>query len=161
MVEVVDLLPTILGLLEVPVPPGLHGLDLSGLAKGEPGSRGRDVVCSEYQDNEEAMARSDRYKLIVGAGRRVRKDGYATGAPPPGPYERLYDERDDPGEMHDLAADPTLAEVKQELEEALFRRFVTTWNGPEPIPPGLSRLETIHWCLIPRDKPNPGPPGQM
>lgn len=161
MVELVDVLPTILGLLEVPVPSGLHGRDFSELAAGVPGAHGRDVVCSEYQENEEAMARSSRYKLIVGSGHRVRKDGYVTDTPLPGPYERLYDEQDDPGETHDLAADPRLAPVKQELLDTLWHRFVTTWNGPVPIPSGLSRLETIHWCLVPRDKPNPGPPGHM
>ena len=38
------------------------------LLEGEPGATGRDVVFSEYLENEEAMARSDRYKLIVGTG---------------------------------------------------------------------------------------------
>ena len=149
------------GLLGVPVPPDVHGLDLSGLAAGAAGAKGREVVFSEYPENEEAMARSSRYKLIVGSGRRARRDGYETGAPPTGPYERLYDERDDPDERRDLAADPRLAGVKDELLGSLARRFVATWNGPEPIPPGLSRAELIRWCLIPRDKPNPGPPGHM
>ncbi len=161
LVELVDVLPTVLGLLDAPIPPGLHGLDLSGLAKGEPGARGRDVATSEYQENEEAMARSSRYKLIVGSGRRARADGYAADGPLPGPYERLYDEQDDPGETRDLAADPKLAGVKKALLESLWRRFATTWNGPEPIPPGLSPRDAIHWCLTPRDKPNPGYPGHM
>ena len=161
LVELVDVLPTVLGLMEVPIPPGLHGLDLSRLARGVSGARGRSVVVSEYQQNEEAMVRSSRYKLIIGSGRRRRTDGYAAGAPPAGPYERLYDEQDDPDETHDLAADPRLAGVKQELLDSLWRRFVTTWTGPVPIPPGLSRRDAIHWCLVPRDKPNPGIPGHM
>lgn len=161
LVELVDVLPTVLGLLDVPAPPGLHGIDLSGLAAGAPGARGREVVFSEYPENEEAMARSDRYKLIVGSGRRVRKDGYATETPLPGPYERLFDEQVDPDETHDVAADPRLAGVKQELLDSLSQRFISTWKGPEAIPQGLSQRETIHWCLIPRDKPNPGFPGHL
>jgi len=161
LVELVDVLPTALSLLGVPVPPDLHGLDLSGLATGATGAEGRAVVFSEYPENEEAMARSSRYKLIVGSGRRARKDGYETGSPPTGPYERLFDEQDDPDETRDLAADPRLAGVKGELLDSLARRFVSTWHGPEPIPPGLSKPELIRWCLIPRDRPNPGPPGHM
>ena len=81
------------------------------------------------------MARSARYKLIVGSGRRIRKDGYALDAPPPGPYERLYDEQDDPCETRDLAADPRLAGVKQELLDSLSRRLIATWNqaSGEPV----------------------------
>ena len=31
--------------------------------------------------------------------------------------------------------------------------MTTTRDGLEPVPPGLSELEAIHWCLIPRDAP--------
>ena len=43
------------------------------------------MVFSEYTENEEAMVRSNRYKLIVGTGRRERKDHLETGAPSQGP----------------------------------------------------------------------------
>jgi hypothetical protein len=34
----------------------------------------------------------------------------------------------------------------------------TTRDGLEPIPPGVSQLEAIHWCLVPRDQPPPDRP---
>src|SRR6185437_9088956 len=104
MVELVDLFPTVLELLGLPHPPDLHGRSLVPLLKDRPGSEGRDVVFGEYLENEEAMARSGRYKLIVGTGRRVRQDGYKNDHPLPGPYERLYDLQADPGETTDLGA---------------------------------------------------------
>ena len=57
------------------------------------------MVFSEYLENEEAMVRSARYKLIVCTGRRLREDGYRTAEPwrLPGPYERLYDDGCRPG----------------------------------------------------------------
>ncbi|WP_165075847.1 sulfatase family protein [Paludisphaera rhizosphaerae] len=155
MVELVDVLPTILALLGQPAPPGLHGRDMSGLVLGRPGAVGRSVVFSEYNENEEAMARTDRYKLIVGSGRRPRKDGYAPAHPPTGPYERLFDVQADPNEDHDLSAEPAFAAVKVELTRSLAERFRATWEGPEPVPACLSDRGVVEWCLTPRDKPNP------
>lgn len=155
LVELVDLLPTIFTLLDQPIPPGLHGREMSGLVLGRPGAVGRQVVFSEYNESEEAMARTDRYKLIVGSGRRARKDGYAAAHPPAGPYERLFDVQADPNEDHDLSTDPALAAVKVDLIRGLADRFRVTWEGPEPIPAGLSDRGMIEWCLTPRDKPNP------
>jgi arylsulfatase A-like enzyme len=110
------------------------------------------VVFSEYLENEEAMARSERYKLIVGTGRRVRQDGYKTDHPLPGPYEHLFDLRADPGETTDLATRPELAGIKDELRRRLHDRPVSTRGGLEPVPAGLAEIEAIHWCLVPRDR---------
>jgi len=151
LVELVDLLPTLLGLAGLPAPPDLHGRSLQGLALGEPGAKGRDVVVSEYLENEEAMARSDRYKLVVSTGARARQDGYATGRPLPGPSERLYDLEADPGETTDLHARPDLAPVVADLRRKLLDRLASTRGGREAVPPGLSEAEALRWCLIPRD----------
>lgn len=152
MVELVDVLPTLLELCGQPAPPDLHGKSLVPLIKGVPGAKGREVVVSEYQENEEAMARSERYKLVVGTGHRKREDGYVSANPTPGPYERLYDLQNDPGETTDLSGQPELASIKQELLDRLHARLTTTRSASAPVPAGLSKLEAIHWCLIPRDK---------
>lgn len=152
LVELIDVLPTIYGLMRLPAPPGLQGLDLEQLVLGRSGARGRDEVFSEYPENEEAMIRTARDKLIVGTGRRLRQDGYRTGRPLPGPYVRLFDVVADPGETRDRADDPGVTSVKDDLLHRLYRRLTTTRDGLLPVPPGLSELEAIHWCLIPRDR---------
>jgi choline-sulfatase len=151
MVELVDVLPTLMDLCGLPAPPDLHGRSLVPLLKGEPGATGRDVVFSEYPENEEAMARSDRYKLIVGTGRRKRQDGYLAVDPPTDPYQRLYDLESDPGETTDLGCKPELAPVVADLRRRLHDRLVNTRRPGEAIPKGLSEIEAIHWCLVPRD----------
>ncbi len=155
LVEMVDILPTVLHFLNLPTPPELQGIDLEPMIRGKPDAAGHDVVFSEYLENEEAMVRSDRFKLIVGTGRRQREDGYQTGRPLPGPYQRLFDLIDDPGENRDLGEDPRYQAMKDDLLGKMYLRMTTTREGLEPIPPGLSRLETIHWCLVPRDVPAP------
>jgi choline-sulfatase len=152
LAEMVDILPTVLHLMQLPAPPGLQGIDLAPLIRGEPGAHGHEAVFSEYPENEEAMVRSDRFKLIVGTGRRSRQDGYHTGKPLPGPYQRLFDLVEDPGETRDLSADPRHDAVKNDLLHRMYLRMTTTRDGLGSIPPGLSQLEAIHWCLIPRDR---------
>jgi arylsulfatase A-like enzyme len=147
-------MPTVLHLMNSPVPPGLQGLDLVPLLKKKAGARGHDVIFSEYLENEEAMVRTARYKLIVCTGRRLREDGYKTAEPwrLPGPYMRLYDLDNDSDENTDLSEDPAHASIKDELLGRMYERMATTREGLEPIPTGLSRLEAIHWCLVPRDR---------
>jgi choline-sulfatase len=112
------------------------------------------VIFSEYLENEEAMIRSARYKLIVGTGRRLRQDGYQTlhPLPLPGRYQRLYDMEVDPNETINLSGDPRLRSIEEDLLNRMFERLVSTRHGLEAPPPRLSRLETIHWCLVPRDR---------
>jgi choline-sulfatase len=153
LVEMVDLFPTACRLLAIDPPPSTHGVDLVPVLDRTPGAHGRDFVFSEYLENEEAMVRSDRYKLIVGSGRRARQDGYQTARilPPTGPYERLFDLASDPEEIHDLSDDPALAKVKEALLEKMHERLVSTREGLEPFPTGLSPRAEIDWCLMPRD----------
>jgi len=154
LVEMVDVLPTILHVMKLPVPPGLQGINLEPLLAGKPGAEAHDVVFSEYLENEEAMVRSARYKLIVCTGRRLRQDGYQTAEPRrlPGPYMRLYDLVLDPGETRDLSNDPAHASIKEHLLGRMVERMVATREGLKPVPPGLSRLDSIHWCLVPPEE---------
>ena len=112
------------------------------------------MVFSEYLENEEAMTRSSRYKLVVGTGRRQRQDGYQTGVPLPGHYERLFDLVADPDETTDVAGRPDLLPVQAELRRRLYLRLISTRLGLEPLPARLSETQAIHWCLVPRDQPS-------
>ncbi len=151
LVELVDVFPTLLDMLGLRMPAGVQGTSLLRLIQGAPGAVGRDVVFSEYLENEEAMVRSSRYKLVIGTGRRARQDGYQTDHPLSAPYERLYDLQADPGETTDVASRPDLAGVKAELRRRMYVRLTSTRLGLEPLPGRLSVLEAIHWCLVPRD----------
>ena len=121
-VETVDLLPTILDLLGVPVPEGLvhRGRSLVPLLRGEE-MEGRDFVFASarcdptrygdrpYQldgDRQIDTVRSSDWKLISFPGHD--RD-----------YNELYDLEADPGERHDVAAkNPLLARsLLQKLDE--------------------------------------------
>ncbi len=151
LVELVDLVPTLAELIGEPPPSELHGTSLIPLLTGQPGAKGRDVVVSLYTENEEAMARSDRYKLIVSSGSRRRRDGYETGRPLPGPYEKLFDLEADPDESTDLIGRPEFAGVADGLRKALLERLAATRGDSPPAPEGLDERESLSWYLVPRD----------
>ena len=76
LVEMVDLMPTVLHLMNLPVPPDLQGIDLVPLLEKRPGASADDVVFSEYLENEEAMValgpvQVDRLHGPPVAGRRL------------------------------------------------------------------------------------------
>ncbi|WZP00984.1 sulfatase-like hydrolase/transferase [Isosphaeraceae bacterium EP7] len=155
LVELVDLFPTLTDLAGLPDPPDLHGKSLVPLLRVLPDAEGRAFIVSEYTENEEAVVRTQRFKLVVGTGRRQRQDGYATGRPLPGPYEHLFNMRDDPDETHDLIDDPAATPARDRLRRALFDRMATTRGNAPPIPEGLSEMDAIRWCLVPRDHREP------
>lgn len=151
LVELVDLVPTLLDLVGAPLPPYLHGQSVRGLAEARPDARGHEVVVSEYLENEEAMARSERYKLIVAINGRERDDGYAPIAQPAGPTEHLFDLDADPGETTDLIDRPELAPVAASLRGALLDRLRSTRELRTPVPSALSQSAALRWCLTPQD----------
>ena len=151
LVELVDLMPTLLELAGVDSPPDLQGKSFAPLARGKPGEKGRRYVFSEYLENEEAMLSDGRFKLVTGSGRRRRQDGYEAEDATPGPYERLYDLKSDENEDVDLASRPGLSAKLRELRDALFERITTTRNANDRPHPGLSPTAAIRWCLVPRD----------
>lgn len=151
LVELIDVMPTMLDLAGLPVPPDLDGRSLAGLALGREGSRGREAVFSEYTENEEAMVREDRYKLIVSTGRRQRMDGYATGGPLPAKTVKLFDMKADPGESVNLAGRAETAGIQQKLMIELHERLIKPLGMRPGVPEGLSIEDKIEWGLVPID----------
>ena len=151
LVEMVDVFPTLTDLVGIEAPPDLTGRSLAGLLQGDPNAAGRAEVFSEYPENEEAMIRTDRFKLIVGSGGRDRQDGYATLRPIREPYVLLFDLESDPAEQVNLADDPDHATILTDLRARLIDRLRL---GRDDIPPGLPDSELLRWCLVPRDAKN-------
>src|SRR5690606_3674766 len=103
-------------------------------------------------ENEEAMIRTDRWKLIYQTGNRVREDGYATSIPPERRV-RLYDMASDPAELKDLAS--TQGEMAETLLKQLAEHMVETSRMPEAIPNIEDPFEILDHCLQPRDVTGP------
>ena len=119
LVELIDLVPTILEALGVPPMPGQQGKSLRHLLRGGE-EKHRDVVFSEYLDDHRAMVRDERWKYVITSGKHDLALGYATGFGPSGRFETLYDLQEDPGEFHNLAGDSDRSEVLSEMRARML-----------------------------------------
>jgi choline-sulfatase len=159
LVELVDVVPTVLEYTGTPVPRRVQGRSLAGLLAGRT-NRHRDRVMIEYSENAEGYVVTDRYKFIYCAGNRERDDGYATGRPLPGRTVRLYDLEKDPGELTNLAGRPEHAGLVAELTAALANHMKVTARRPERIPAADDVHEILDVCLQPDDLLPPGRPNE-
>lgn len=145
LTEHVDLPHTIAELMDLD-PPGLHG---QSLLKGDP----RGWVFSEYLENEEVFARTERWKYIFCSGKRKREDGYETDNPTPGRYQRLYDMKSDSGEFTDVAAkNPAIVAQMQSL---LIERFRSTHPDADKEPGMGGKEVALEFYVRPRDVSSP------
>lgn len=103
LVELMDVMPTLLEMCGIPVPATVEG---TSLLSGER----REYLYGEHNQDANAtrMVRSNRYKLIY----------Y-----PVGNRFHLFDLQEDPDEQRDLSADPAHADVKEELEREMIRHL--------------------------------------
>ena len=98
-----DIFPTLADICGVPIPDTVEGLSMIGDWK-------RDYIYGEHWENETAsrMIRDPRYKLIY----------Y-----PLGNHFQLFDLDNDPDELHDLANENSLAEVRERLTGLLVENL--------------------------------------
>ncbi|HWB10572.1 MAG TPA: sulfatase-like hydrolase/transferase [Pirellulales bacterium] len=150
LVEFVDIVPTILDLCHVDIPATVQGRSLSGILNGEQ-TRHRDHVVVEYSENEEAMIRDHRFKLVYITGRRQREDGYATAEPLKGRVIELFDEQSDPDELDNLAERPEHAEKLARFLRLLADHLRRTARQPEQLPKTGDPVTLIDAALAPHD----------
>jgi choline-sulfatase len=150
LVELIDLAPTVLDLCGAPVPANLHGRSLTRLLRAETDGH-RERVIAEYADNEEAMIRTERWKLIYSTGARRRRDGYALDRPDEGPSIQLYDLKHDPDETVNLAGRGEHAGQVEQLTRELADHLVRTAREPRLIPKSPDVRAMLAHCLTPRD----------
>ncbi|WP_435320886.1 sulfatase family protein [Haloarchaeobius sp. TZWSO28] len=121
----VDVLPTVLDVLDIPVPDHVEGVSFHEYLAGETGTPPRDAAFTQYTDagKEARGVVTAEYTLIrnFGPGRTVEYpvDTDPTSRAPslgpatdPLPYSQLYDRRSDPYNLDDIAeerADVTAA----------------------------------------------------
>lgn len=112
-IDAPDIMPTLLGLCELPVPETVEGRDLSPLLRGEDMEVDDAVVLS-------CICPFGEYTRDNGGRefRGIRTDRYAYVRSLDGPW-RLYDLREDPYQLEDLCGRPEYADVQGELDAHL------------------------------------------
>lgn len=137
MVELVDVMPTLLELAGAPVPYGCQGRSLAPFLLGEASYAPRDYVVMESGEDGEPIKLSDitvrpehpfdeRYFVWcayrdawMGKGKSIRTREWKLNVYVNGEGE-LYDLQSDPHELHNRFDDPACAEVRIALERKLL-----------------------------------------
>ena len=151
MVEMIDLVPTILDALGEPPLPGAQGRSLMPLIRGTTNEH-RDFVFSEYFHDNKAMVRTHDWKYIYTTGKSDLTLGYETGFGPSGRLSRLYDMSGDPRETTNVASDAANASVVQELQAKMLDVFLRTDPRAPQLPQGLSTEDALDWFLVPPEE---------
>lgn len=121
--EAVDVMPTLLDLLDAEMPAHLDGRSLVPFLDGEQPGGWREAAHFEFDFRSvEAGAaeqhfglRSQQCNLAVLRGERWKYVHFGGNLPP-----LLYDMQDDPGELRNLAGDPRFLSVRLEMAEKLL-----------------------------------------
>lgn len=148
-VELVDLVPTIHSLCDLPLAGPLQGRTLAPLLAGKT-TKHRDHVVVEYAPNEEAMIRDEYWKLVYERGAVRRSDGYDIAGPLVPNRFRLYDLHQDPAEMHNVAADPANAATLVRLRDLLIDHLAATARDVAAVPQG-DPIAILEYCVQSRD----------
>jgi choline-sulfatase len=154
LVEFIDIVPTVLAACGLSCPATIQGQPLNALLAGKTTTH-RPHVFVEYAENEEAMIRTPRWKLIYCTGARERQDGYTTGRPLPGRTIQLFDLEANPEELTNLASRPEHAPRVAELTSLLADHLKRTARQPELLPRTDDVHELLRHCLQPRDVETP------
>ena len=149
-VELIDLVPTILKLCNVSIPNNLQGRDFVRVLHDATQVH-RDRVIVEYADNEEAMIRTQQWKLIYSTGRRRRQDGYAIDRPISGRSIQLYDLVNDPEETKNLADKASHTAIVNSLIDQLADHMRRTERDPRSVPFTNDSHTILEYCLPPKD----------
>jgi choline-sulfatase len=151
LTDFVDLVPSILELLEVPMMEHLQGISLLPVISGESKVH-KEYVFAEYLVDNKAMVRNREWKYIFTSGKRDLGQGYATGNPPPGISHRLYNLKEDPKETRDVAGLPENYNILVKLQNILLKIFMDTDPRAPVLPVGLSTEESLVFFCVPPDE---------
>lgn len=139
LISHVDVLPTLLDLLDLPKPSNLQGVSFAAFLKGRTKEIPRQEIYAQFtpamfRDNESRCIRTRRYKLVryFQAGRcmkfpidvdPVRFSQHIERAASTGrhrPFVQLFDIANDPDELNDVGGEKKYAAIVKELSGKLY-----------------------------------------
>ncbi|HYW95528.1 MAG TPA: sulfatase-like hydrolase/transferase [Bacteroidales bacterium] len=151
LVEFIDVVPTVLDFLNIPVPAEVQGKSMKPIITGSKNEINHYVFAEFLVDNK-AMVTDGKWKYIFTTGAKDLGQGYATGFGPTGILHKLYNLDADPGETTNLAGKPENRDRVEKMQEKMIHIFENTYPGADSLPSGLSNVEKLEWFCRPPDK---------
>jgi len=113
----VDVMPSLLSLMDISIPDGVEGMDLSAAMRGKPCDGPESAFLTIPVPVDQAVAAN------IGEWRGVRTRRYTYARWQDGSGWVLYDNAEDPYQLHNLIGDPKFAGLREELEGELQRHL--------------------------------------
>ncbi len=151
LVQFIDVVPTVLDLLNISVPPVVQGKSMQPVLAGTK-KEIDDVVFAEFPVDNKAMVTDGTWKYIFTTGARDLGQGYATGYGPTGILQKLYNLKEDPGETTNLGGKPEYQDKIRKLRKKMIDIYMDTFPGIDSLPSGLTDVEKLVWFCRPPDK---------
>ncbi|MEF8825767.1 MAG: sulfatase [Halapricum sp.] len=120
LVSLNDIMPTLVSLCEVDIPDGVQGHDYAPHVRGDPSPETADAVYIQDWRVENDIPDEPDWGPWGQPWRMVRTDRYALMLDCTLETRYLFDVREDPYQMNNLAGDPSVADVEARLRERLF-----------------------------------------
>ncbi|MEM6820355.1 MAG: sulfatase [Verrucomicrobiota bacterium] len=124
LISSMDLMPTLLELLEIEIPKEIEGESFADLLRGESELSNRDAVYGLFEDKEQRYVRTDEFKLIrnfkIHRSFTVPVDFEDAGRGPFVPFVELYHVKNDPLEQYNLALDSEYQGVLHRMDGLLW-----------------------------------------
>jgi arylsulfatase A-like enzyme len=117
LISSVDFAPTLLGLLEMPVPESMEGQDLSATLRGKR-TDGAEMVLLQYENSFFAETPETKFRAVR-AGHWLYTVFFITGP------AQLFDLDADPYQLHNLIDSPDHSAVRQQLHDQLAAKLDT------------------------------------
>jgi hypothetical protein len=114
-------------------------------------SEHKSIAFSEYLHDNMAMVCNKQWKYVFTTGSRDLGIDYQTGHGPSGIVHRLYHLEEDPLEQRSVAHVPENAEILENMQLEMLKRFEQTHPDASKCPPGLSLEGKLVWYCEPRD----------
>lgn len=141
-----DILPTLLDLVDLPAPRDLDGISFARALRQpcDAPAEVRDEVFFSYFYDQTYSVRTRRYKFIRYFTRvSFNRSGFRQRGP--APACELFDLEADPGELCDVAQDPSYASIREEMSGRLWRHLervnAPVLHGPVAFPPYRLAME--------------------
>ena len=122
LISTLDLLPTLCEYAGIPAPDGIRGKSVLKHLQGETPEMQHDYVVSQWHKEYNHVnfdSQLTREGRATSPGRMIRTDGFKYMRWIEGGGEELYDMANDPGEKHNVIADPAYADVARAHRDLL------------------------------------------
>jgi arylsulfatase A-like enzyme len=125
LVELADIVPTLLEITGLPVPENVQGMSLWPILSGQADPNvHHDIIRCEYHDALDRPFASHANMIYDGRHKLVIYHGHTVG--------ELYDLERDPDEFHNLWNEPDALPLKYELTQKLFDAVMVATDEGQP-----------------------------